>query len=269
MALPIHTAQQEGSTQPNIARINDYWLDGAHHADADQRVADNIAVCAPYMPYLVRSQRALLGRMVRYLIGEGITQFLDLGSGIPTCGHVHEIVDAVDSSGKVVYVDIDPHVVAVGRDVLTGNDNASIVQADFRDHEAVFGSAEFARLIDPEQPLAILMIEAFVHVPDEHGPAEIVAGYRDRVSTDSYLAISHCSENEDLLAAYQMYERMALGAPPVVNLRSRDELTTYFDRLDLVDPGVVPIHLWRPESDDEVDRNPDQVQMHAGMGRKA
>ncbi|SDC45935.1 S-adenosyl methyltransferase [Prauserella marina] len=220
------------------------------------------------MPYLVRSQRALLGRMVRHLLGEGITQFLDLGSGIPTRDHVHEVVQSVDPSGKVVYVDIDPHVVAVGRDVLAGNDNATIVQADFRDHDAVFATPEVARLIDPEQPLAILMIEAFVHISDEDGPAGIVSGYRDRVSTGSYLAISHCSENEDLLAAYQMFERMALGAPPIVNLRSREELTSYFARLDLIEPGVVPIHLWRPESDDEVDRNPDQVQMHAGMGRK-
>ncbi|MFD2396994.1 SAM-dependent methyltransferase [Prauserella oleivorans] len=139
MALPVHTTESpdqpgyDGPELPGIAQINDYWLDGDHHEPADRELADKFAVVAPHIPYLVRTQRALLGRIVRHLTELGITQFLDLGSGIPTCGHVHELAP----SASVVYVDNDPRVVAVARDVLAGTGNAVLLDEDLREPDRV------------------------------------------------------------------------------------------------------------------------------------
>src|SRR5690349_13912576 len=120
MALPIEAAGERGGAKPSIARVRDYWLGGRHHREVDRHFAENTAMCAPHIPYLVRAQRALLGRMVRYLLEQGVRQFLDLGSGVPTLGHVHEIAQALDPSARVVYVDHDPGVAADGRYLLEG-----------------------------------------------------------------------------------------------------------------------------------------------------
>lgn len=270
MALPVHTTESpdqpgyDGPELPGIAQINDYWLDGDHHEPADRELADKFAVVAPHIPYLVRTQRALLGRIVRHLTELGITQFLDLGSGIPTCGHVHELAP----SASVVYVDNDPRVVAVARDVLAGTGNAVLLDEDLREPDRVLAAAAETGLLDPARPLGVLMIEALVHLRDAEQPADLVARYVDAVSSGSCVAISHCAQNDRLVEAFELFERMMLGSRPAVNLRPREVLAGYFTGLDLIEPGVVPITLWHPDSEDEVDRNPDQVLMHVGVGRK-
>src|SRR4051812_43148436 len=169
MASPIEAPGANGVANTSIARVNDVWLDGVHHDHRDTAYADSISLCAPHIPYLVRASRALTGRIVRYLIDKGVRQFLDLGSGIPTVGHVHEVAQAADPRSRVVYVDIDPSVVAVGRKVLVGKDGVDFLQADIRQVDSVLGAPELRRLIDLDEPVGLLVIETLLYLPDAEG----------------------------------------------------------------------------------------------------
>ncbi len=255
--------------EPNIARIRDYWLDGSHHSDIDRQFADHTAMCAPHIPYLVRAQRALLARMVRYLLAHRVRQFLDLGSGIPTMGHIHEIALPIEPDARVVYVDIDDGLVDDGRNVISGIDNVTYLREDMREPDKVLAASELSGQLDLREPVAILMIETLLHIADCDGPGAMIAGYRDAMSPGSYLALSHFSENDDLLDAFAMFDEMNLGQRPIVNLRSKEQLTQFFTGLTLVEPGVVPVPLWRPDSVDDVGLNPERGPMYAGLARKS
>jgi hypothetical protein len=264
----MEKAGESGVTEPSIARIRDYWLGGRHHGDMDRTFADHTAVCAPHIPYLVRAQRALLGRMVRHLVAHGVRQFLDLGSGVPTLDHVHEVAQAIEPTSRVIYVEIDPGLVDQGRELLAGNDNTAFLLADIREPDKVLAAPELGELFDLSEPTAVLMIETLLHIPDSDDPAAIVGAYMSAMCSGSYLALSHYSEDDDLREAFALFDRMNLGWRPVLSLRSRAELGCFFAGLELVEPGVVPVPLWRPDSDEEVGRNPDRVPMYAGLGRK-
>ncbi|MFF5986899.1 SAM-dependent methyltransferase [Prauserella flavalba] len=254
--------------RPNIARIRDFWLEGSHNTPDDRKLAQAIELCAPHIPYLVRAQRSLIRRLVAYLVEQGITQFLDLGSGLPTNGHVHHVAQALNSATRVLYVDADPTLADDSRMLIDGNDNAAFLVADVREPRQIFDAPEFTRLIDLREPVAVLMIELLLHLPDEDDPAGVVAHYADVMAPGSHLALSHFCEDEQLLEGFQMFDRMMLGDRPVVNLRSPQALTGFFGDLELVDPGVVPVPMWRPESEEDADRNPEQVQMYVGVARK-
>jgi hypothetical protein len=268
MALPIEAAGGRGGAKPSIARVRDYWLGGRHHREVDRHFAENTAMCAPHIPYLVRAQRALLGRMVRYLVEQGVRQFLDLGSGVPTLGHVHEIAQALDPAARVVYVDHDPGVAADGRYLLEGNDNAVLIDADLRNPDEVLAHPQTRRLLDLSEPLAVLVIATLQHIPDSEKPCVAIAGYREVLSPGSYLAMSHYGTDTQLVTAYTLFDQMKLGSRPEVNLRDRNAIDCYFDGLTLVEPGIVPILLWRPDSDEELGRNADVAPIWAAMGRK-
>lgn len=268
MVLPIEAADNGGVTTLNIARIRDYWLGGAHHTEVDRVYADHILVCAPQVPYLVREQRAMLRRMVNYLIGRGVRQFLDLGSGVPTVDSVHEVAQALDPATRVVYVDNDPFVVRDGRDLLADNDRAAIVEADIRDVRDVLAAPLLRELIDPNQPVAILLIETLLHIPETDDPAAMVAGYKRAMAPGSYLGISHFSVTEELINGFALFTKM-FGTFPEITLREPEQVQEYFAGLELVEPGVVPLPLWRPEPGVTRDRNPDRVRVPTGLGRKA
>ena len=267
--VSVETAGDHGMIEPNIARIRDYWLGGAHYSEMDREFADYIAICAPHIPYLVRAQRALLGRMVRYLAGHGVRQFVDLGSGVPTIDHVHHIAQTIDPASRVVYVEIDPGLVEDGRGLLAGNDNTAFLRADIREPDQVLVAAKECGLLDLDEPVALIMIETLLHIPDSDDPVSMVGAYRDAMCSGSYLALSHFSAHEELLAAFAMFDQMNLGTPPLVNLRSREQLGCFFAGLELVAPGVVPVPLWRPDSQDDVGRNPERVPVYAGLARKS
>ncbi|WP_199430519.1 SAM-dependent methyltransferase [Qaidamihabitans albus] len=267
MAIPVGTTGQDGSGQPSIARMRDCWMGGTHHSDADREFADQIAVCAPHLPYLVRAQRAWLDRLVRYLAEHGIRQFLDLGSGVPVEGHVHEVAQEVAPDNRVVYVDIDPEIVAEGRGILDGNPHAGFVQADIRRPREVLEALEVKQLLDLGEPVAVLLIDTLVHIPDSADPAALVSGYLDAMCSGSYLAISHFSASEQLNLGLGMFGEM-FGTPPTVTLREPREVERFFADLDMVEPGVVPVTLWRPMSEYDMGRNPELAQVHAGVARK-
>ncbi|TKG71840.1 SAM-dependent methyltransferase [Prauserella endophytica] len=266
MALPVPATDQQKAEQPSIARVHDCWLEGSHHSDLDRQYADQIALCAPHVPYLVRESRQLLRRMVGFLVEQGVRQFLDLGTGIPTRGHVHEIAQELDPSCRVVYVDNDPRVAADGAKVVADNGGAAFVQADIRRPDEIFGAKESRELLDRSRPVAVLLVETLLFLRDEEDPAAVVKAYVDAVCPGSYVGIVHFSQNEELDQGLNLFSRM-FGAPPIVTLRDRDVLVDFFAGLDLVEPGIVPVPLWRPEDEDPV-LNPEAVQVHAGLGRK-
>lgn len=257
-------AVSEGT--PSIARIRDHWLDGSHHSDADRAFADHILVCAPHLPYLVRSQRTMLARVVRYLVAQGVRQFLDLGSGVPATNHVHEIAQAADPECRVVYVDIDSDVADEGRTLLADNPRAAYLCADLSDSRQVLDAPETRKLIDFDQPLAVLMIETLLHIPDAADPGAVVRTYVDAMSSGSYLALAHFGEDAQLHAGLNMFSEL-YGSPPAVTLRDPARLEDFFDGVDVVEPGVVPVTLWHPDPDD-VGFNPEAARIYVGVGRK-
>jgi hypothetical protein len=268
MVLPKDASGEQGVGKPSIARIRDYWLGGEHHSETDRAYADYAAACTPHIPYLVRAQRQLLGRMVRYLVGQGVRQFLDLGSGLPTVGHVHEVAQAVEPASRVVYVDNDPGVVEDSRDLLAGNDLATLVDVDMRAPHRVLEAPQTRELLDPDEPVAVLAIATLQHLPDSDDPPGVIAAYRDTMCPGSYLAVSHLGPDEQLLAGHKLFDQMRLGERPDVSLRDPESIATLFAGLELVDPGIVPLVLWRPDPDDDLGRNPERHPVYAGLGRK-
>lgn len=252
---------------PSIARIRDSWLGGTHHDDADRGFADQIVVCAPHLPYLVRAQNAFVRRLVRYLTDRGVRQFLDLGSGVPDINAAHRVAHEVDPEAKIVYVDLDPTIAQDSADLLAGTGNAAFVRADVRRPDEVLGAPEVTDLIDFGEPVAVLMIEFLLHLQDSENPAGLVAAYMDAVPSGSYLGISHFSQDDQLHEGLTLFSRM-FGAPPAVKLRDPGELVRFFDGVEIVEPGIVPVPLWHPEPGDEQVRNPELVRVHAGLGRK-
>lgn len=253
---------------PNIARIRDHWLNGGRHTDADCAMAQQIELCAPYIPYLVRAQRSLVRRQVRYLIEHGVTQFLDLGSGLPDGEYVHHVAQRANPASRVIYVDCDSSIEADSRALIADADNTAFVVTDCRDVDGVLNHPDVRAQCDLAQPFAVLMTELLLHIPDGEDPDALVAAYSDALPSGGYLAISHFGEDEQVLEGFQIFEKLRFGRFPAVSLRSAERVAEFFTGLDLVDPGVVPLPLWRPRPDDEPVRNPNEVRLYAGLARK-
>jgi hypothetical protein len=258
---------------PNPARIYDYLLDGKDNFPADRDVAEQLLAIAPVARDVVEDNRAFLRRAVRLLAGEaGIRQFIDLGSGLPTQGNVHEIAQAVAPDARVVYVDNDPMVVTHSRALLAG-DNTAAIRADLRDPDVLLGHAELRELIDFDQPIALLLMAILHFFDDDEDPYGIVARFRDTLPAGSYLAISHGTrdipERSDLSPAAMAemgakVERLYQLTTASLVTRSRAQVERFFAGFDLLDPGVVEIQLWRP--DGEGSKLPGGF--YGGVGRK-
>jgi hypothetical protein len=242
-------------SRPNPARMYDYYLGGAHNFAVDREAADRVLAILPETREFAMRNRAFLQRVVRYLAAEvGITQFLDLGSGIPTVGNVHEVAQAVHPNNRVVYVDHEPVAVAQSQRLLAGNPYAAVIHADVRDHETVLNHPETLRLLDFSKPLAVLMLQVLPFIPDADDPARVVAGYRDACVTGSYLALAHSLSFDYWPGAVAEAVEMYTKSTHPLNLRTPDQVAAFFDGYDLVDPGVVFTAAWRPEkpvSDEE------------------
>ncbi|GIF70895.1 SAM-dependent methyltransferase [Asanoa siamensis] len=238
------------------ARIYDYHLGGTHNFPADRAAAQAITEMFPFVPLLARNNRAFLGRAVRYLASQGITQFIDVGSGIPTEGNVHEIAQEIVSEARVVYVDIDPIAVSESLDLLAGNDNATAIRADLRDPQAILDNAQLRKIIDFDQPVGLLMVAVLHFVADDADASRSVTELLRPLVPGSHLVISHGSAEgmqrdlTNLDSAQDVYKRDT--ATPFV-LRDRAQVGSYFEGLDLVEPGVVWLPEWRPAAGDPQD----------------
>jgi SAM-dependent methyltransferase len=231
----------------NIARVYDYWLGGSHNFLADQDLGRQIAAVEPMAREIARANREFLGRAVRFLSDAGIRQFLDIGSGIPTQGNVHEVAQAADPAARVAYVDIDPVVIAHSRAILAGNDRAGAVEGDLRHPEAILGDPVVRGLIDFSQPVGLLLVAVLVFAADADDPWHIVATLRDQLAPGSYLVISHpiSDDRPELTGAVEkVYNRSVPGS---MAFRPRAEVLRFFDGFDLVSPGLVRPWDWRPD----------------------
>jgi SAM-dependent methyltransferase len=253
--------------QPSAARVYDYFLGGTHNFAVDRALAEQIAAMTPNIAETMRSNRLFLRRAVRYLAGQGIRQFLDIGSGIPTAGNVHEIVLEAASGASVVYVDIDPVAVEHSRDILAGVERTGVVCADVRDVDRLLTESEELGLIDFGEPVAVLLAGVLHFVPDADGPASVVAALRDAVTTGSYLLISHATADGQPPEVIEAQKLSGRTATEIV-LRTGAEITAYFDGFDLAEPGLVFIPRWRPDPGDEADGHPERVGAYAGVGIK-
>jgi hypothetical protein len=266
MTFPTEVAGERGY-QAGIARIRDYWLGGWHHGEQDRAAADRILVCAPQLPYLVRQIRTMQQRMVRFLIRHGVRQFLGFDSGVPTMGHVHEVAQPLLSDARVVYVDNDPLIVQDGQNVLEGNDHTAYLQADVRCVDQVLSHPDVCRLIDLREPVALMMIDTLLNLPDEDNPTLLITPYVDAVCPGSYLGLSQFSPTRHLLDGLALFTQI-YGRAPLIPLREPEQFARWFPGLDIVEPGIVPIPLWHPEPGDDIPANPERIRVYVGLGRK-
>jgi SAM-dependent methyltransferase len=233
---------------PNGARIYDYMLGGKDHFAVDRAAAEQMVAANPAAPRTARANRAFLGRAVRFLAEEaGIRQFLDLGTGLPTQHNVHQVAQVVIPDARVVYVDYDPIVVVHGRALLATTDTVTVVEGDLRRPDEILAHPETRRLIDFDEPMAVLLVAILHFIPDEDDPAGIVARLRDAMAPGSHLVVSHTANEspDEVMAAAQQGFRLA-GAP--LTPRTRAGIGRFFDGFDLVEPGLVEVSQWRPET---------------------
>ncbi|HEY0815828.1 MAG TPA: SAM-dependent methyltransferase [Pseudonocardia sp.] len=253
--------------RPSAARVYDYYLGGSHNFAVDREMARAAIAMWPELPQIMQANRAFLRRAVEFLVGQGITQFLDIGSGIPTVGNVHEVAQAAEPDARVVYVDIDPVAVAHSREILAGDERTAVVHADFLDVDAVLGSAEVARLLDLSQPVGVLLVALLHFVPVDADPAAAVARYRDTMAAGSYLVVSHATQEGQPRRADEHQALYRRTSTPMT-MRSRAEVAALFTGFDLVAPGVVFLPQWRPDRDEVVDDRPERFTGLAAVGRK-
>jgi SAM-dependent methyltransferase len=251
---------------PNAARVYDYALGGYHNFEVDRQFKDQAELMWPGIGLLAHANRSYLKRVVRYLIGAGVRQFLDIGSGIPTVANVHEVAQAADPEARVVYVDIDPVAVAHARHILTGNRYAGVTHADLRQPEQILSDPTINRLLDFAEPVAILAIAVLHFIPDDDDPAGAIARLTDAVVAGSYLAISHGTFTDDALREQQegvrkLYDR----TPTSVTFRTVAQVQQFFAGWQIQPPGTVAITDWHPDPDE--DEETPQPSVLASVGR--
>jgi SAM-dependent methyltransferase len=233
----------------NVARVYDYLLGGNHNFLADQDVARSIIAVEPNSRAIGRANRAFLGRAVRFLASSGIAQFLDIGSGIPTEGNVHEIAQQADPAARVVYADIDQVAVAHSKAILAMNPNTAVIEADLREPRDILASDTVASLIDFAQPVGLLLVAVLHFLADADDPWQIVATLRDALAPGSYLVLCHGTDEGKPVVARAAEKVYSHGVSSDIHMRSRAQIMRFFDGLQVVDPGLVPIPMWRPAPD--------------------
>jgi hypothetical protein len=250
--------------RPSVARLYDFFLDGTRNFAVDRELARKLLAVEPNARQIVAENRAFLGRAVRFLLSAGIRQFIDLGSGIPTQENVHEIAQRGDPDARVVYVDNDPAAVAHSRRLLRGNLRATVIEADLRDPDAITGHPEVTGLIDFSRPVGLLMVAVLHFVPDSDDPAGVVGKFAAALAPGSYLAISHATHESAPGAAAQV-EDLYRNTTAAARTRTGAEIMRFFEGLELVEPGLVYLPLWRP--DGKPQKDPERAWFYAGVGR--
>ena len=257
-------------SRPHMARIYDYFLGGKNHFAADRETADKILAANPAIRVAARENRAFLGRAVRYLAAEaGIRQFLDIGTGLPTTGNVHEVAQSVDPSCRVVYVDNDPLVLTHARALLNSapQGRTAYIHADLREPQAILDDPATREVLDLSQPTALIMLATLHLIQDEDKPAGIIATLLDALAPGSYFAASHITMEHagEAIAAGQSTMR---SAGISAQARNSDEFARLaFSGLDLIPPGVVLVSQWRPEAGSP-QPTAAEVNCYGGVARK-
>ncbi|MBB5867646.1 O-methyltransferase involved in polyketide biosynthesis [Allocatelliglobosispora scoriae] len=252
--------------RPNVARMYDYYLGGSHNYPADREMAQRVIATYPALPEVARLNRAFLGRVVRFLSDAGIRQFVDLGSGLPTVGNVHQIVQSIDPGARVVYVDHDEMAVLYSRVMLVGNPGAAVVQGDITEIRQVFRHRDLRCLIDFKEPVAVLLFGLLHFVSDGIGPMAIIDEILQTVASGSYLALSHASRDGLADEADRIAGLYARSGSPMA-FRSHAEIAAFFADFPLVEPGLVPMEIWRPDEAESAIAPP-VYSGYGGVGQK-
>lgn len=234
------------TSKPHSARFWNYFVGGKDHYEADRQTGDQIKEIFPGLVDVAVTSRQFLGRVVRHLAGEqGIRQFLDVGTGLPTADNTHEVAQRVAPESKIVYVDSDPLVLAHARALLTSTPEGTTayLDADLYDPENILRAA--AATLDFSEPVALIILNTLGHVADHKQARELVSRLMAGLPSGSHLVISDSTAtSEGMIAASEAYN--SSGAVPYY-VRTVDEIAEFFDGLELVDPGVVQVTRWRPD----------------------
>lgn len=268
MAIPKWAPGDVPLDRPSAARMYDYYLGGSHNFELDRKMAEQAIAMWPELPLIMRANRDFLRRSVNYLLSQGIEQFLDIGSGIPTVGNVHEVAHRANPEARVAYVDVDPVAVAHSRAILQGTPNVVAIEADIREPQHILEDPQVRELLDFKQPLAVLVVAVLHFLPNDAQAGASLRALCEALTPGSYLVISHASY-EGMPDKRREHEELYARTPTPLKMRSRAEIKAFFADFELVEPGVVYLPLWRPDGPDYLFLDePERCTGFAGVGRK-
>jgi trans-aconitate methyltransferase len=262
--LPDWAPEGTDANTVSVARMYDYFLGGPHNFAVDRQVADQVIALVPEVQPIVRANRAFLHRAVRHLVDRGVRQFLDLGSGIPSIGNVHETAQQIAPETRVLYVDHDPVAVAHSEQILRHNPRAEVLMGDLRRPDEILAAAD---LLDLSEPVGVLLGSVLHFVPDSERPQEILGRLRERLAPGSYLAVTHVSDESRPEESAQILKLYESSANPVIP-RTRAAVVELLAGWELIEPGAVWITEWRPDHPDDVGPDPAGSSMTAVLARK-
>ncbi len=249
------------------ARVYDYWLGGKDNFAVDRQAAEQVLQVMPSMPLIARAARLFLIDAVHQLAdGHGVRQFLDIGTGLPTADNTHHVAQRVAPESRIVYADFDPVVLSHAQALLTSSPEGvtDYLQADLRDTGTILAGA--ARTLDFGQPIAVMLIAVLHFIPDADDPYAIVARLMDAVPAGSYLVMAHAASDIAPEASAEMARRYNGMSSASITPRTREQVARFFDGLDMVPPGLVPISQWGLT--DAIDHTVGGLVGYCGIGRK-
>lgn len=266
---PDWLPQEVDLDRPSVARIYDYMLGGYHNFEIDRRVGDDFAERFPDLALTAQANRAFLRRAVSFISQQGIDQFLDLGSGIPTAGNVHEIVRRFNVDARVVYVDIEPVAIAHANALLENDPGAAAILADVRRPRDILDHPITKELIDFSRPVGLIAVALLHYINDEEEADRAIQTFKGVLSPGSFLAIGVWTYEDAPSDVLTKYAQLARELPLPGQPRSRDAVLGYFEGFDLLEPGLVHGPQWRPDGpDDPLFDDPRRAVNWVGVARK-
>ncbi|MET8122609.1 SAM-dependent methyltransferase [Micromonospora sp. NPDC005189] len=255
---------------PSVARVYDFFLGGKDNFEVDRKVAEQALRITPDGPEAGQANRAFLRRVIRFLVTEaGIDQFLDIGSGLPTQGNVHEVATEQNPKAQVVYVDNDPIVLAHGRALLAAEGTATVIQADVRAPQEILNHPEVRRFLDSGRPIGLLLFAILHHLGDDDDPRAVAAALIDALPSGSYVAISHfrdpAERDPEGSRKAREVERVFNESLGTGRWRTDEEILSFADGLTLLEPGLVPLAEWRPEPGTPAAKQTDTYHTFVGL----
>jgi S-adenosyl methyltransferase len=252
--MPVSAAERRSRFNPTVAhpaRRYDYWLGGKDNYPADRESGDAIAAAWPGIRTAAIENRAFMRRAVRFLAEQGVCQFLDVGTGIPTSPNVHEVAQRVTPTARIVYVDNDPLVLTHARALMVGTPNGDIgcVDADLREPDRILADVEARRVLDLSRPVALLLVAVLHFIPDDDDPYAIVARLVDALPVGSYVVASHATYDPLPQPAVQKLQTIAATGPTPFQGRTLAQFIRFFNGLHLLPPGIVSVAQWRAETE--------------------
>lgn len=256
--------------RPSPARMYDYFLGGHHNFAVDREAAEQMIALMPSVRLVARANRAFLGRAVKFLAEQGITQFIDIGSGIPTSGNVHDLAQAIHPESRVLYIDNDPVAVAHTEALLADNRFARVVQLDLRHADDLFQHPTVRELLDVQQPIGLLLVAVLHFISDDAQVEQALRYLRDGLPSGSYLVISHATlAGATDMAKVEEGARVYARSTSSTRARNFEEIQSFFGDWEMVPPGLVYMPLWHPSGpDDLLLQNPEESFVFCGVACK-